>query len=761
MKSLLKSGLALVIWLSFWYLSCSKSPEIRLFNNGASTYTIVLAESASPSEEYAAEELQQVIKTMSGATLPILPASSAPSAHRIFVGKNVLTDSLLPDIAAFVFGDEEFLIHTTGNDLYILGGRKRGTMYGVFSFLEEFLNCRWYTREVSKIPQRSTLSLPGINSRQKPAFEYRMPFYTEACSRSWASHNKINGYGADLPDQVGGRMRYAKGKLGHTFYSLVPPEKYFDEHPDYYSMVKGERVRDRGQLCLTNPQVLNVAIAEIERWLAEDPGADIVSITQNDWEDWCECPDCRALDTVEGSHSATVINFVNAIADSLGEKYPGMYFDTFAYTYTQKPPRTLAVRNNVLIRICHMQPSCDAHPLTSCELNAEYIRNLREWRKKGGKLYAWHYVTDFSHYLMPFPNFNAIRKDILSYYREGVAGIFCQGDSQQGGGGEWAELRSYLLAKLLWNPTIDVDRVIDDFMRGVYGAAAGPIRQYFDMMHAAVTAPDQHFNLFSNPDEVAYLTAERIQNAHYLFDKAEMAVAGEPEILARVQKARLPVYYIDLWFQGQRQIEQDISVDKMMLKKFMELISKNGIIYQSERSNLDAFFQTLSAEFRFVRNFKIIGPFEGPKARLLETVQPPEFEIDFNRTYKGVAGKDILWQNWREGDGSYVDFTKILKPDSVGIAYALCYINAPRDLNTQLGIGSNDGVRVFVNDRLMHHHAVLRKASPNSDLIDIGLTEGWNKILVKIDQIGGGWGMYLSVKDTEKILSFSDAGPVN
>jgi hypothetical protein len=376
-------------------------------------------------------------------------------------------------------------------------------------------------------------------------------------------------------------------------------------------------------------------------------------------------------------------------------------------------------------------------------------------------MYAWHYVTDFSHYLMPFPNFNAIRKDILFYYREGVAGIFCQGDSQQGGGGEWAELRSYVLAKLLWNPMINVDAVIDDFLKGVYGAAAGPIREYFDMMHAAVTAPDQHFNLFSNPDEVGYLSAERIQKAHSLFDKAEMAVAGDPEILSRVQKARLPVYYVDLWFQAQRQIEQDISVDKIMLKKFMNIISKNGIIYQSERSNLDAFFQTLSGEFRFIRNFMIIGPFEGPKASLLTTVQPPEFEIDFNRTYKGVAGEDISWENWREEAGPYVDFTKVFIPDSVGIAYALCYIKAPRDLNTQIGIGSNDGVRVFINDRLVHHHPVLRKASPNSDVIDADLTEGWNKLLVKIDQIGGGWGMYLSVKDKERILTFSNTLPDN
>ena len=86
-----------------------------------------------------------------------------------------------------------------------------------------------------------------------------------------------------------------------------------------------------------------------------------------------------------------------------------------------------------------MQPSCDAHALTECERNVDYVKHLRAWSKKGGKMYVWHYVTDFSHYLLPFPNFNAIRKDIPFYYREGVDGLFCQGATPQNGGAENAD----------------------------------------------------------------------------------------------------------------------------------------------------------------------------------------------------------------------------------------------------------------------------------------------------------------------------------
>lgn len=743
-------NLSLVLTL----FACSQPNALILVQAGRSDFVIVLAGDASPSEQHAARDFQKHIQQMSGTTLPILPLADAPQSYRIFIGANPLTDSLLPGVK-MEFGDEEFLIRTAGTDLFLLGGKKRGTMYGVVSLLEKYWGCRWYTQEVSRIPAQSTLRLPEINERQRPAFEYRMPFFTEAMKTDWAIHNKINGFGADLPPEVGGQVKYAKNYLGHTFYALVPPEKYFARHPEYFSMVKGKRVGDRAQLCLTNPGTRQAAIQQIETWLQEDPEARIVSITQNDWEDWCECPECQALDEREGSHAASLVAFVNAIADSLGPKYPDILFDTFAYTYTQKPPRTLKVRDNVIIRLCHMQPSCDAHPLIACALNTDYVQHLREWRQKGGKLYVWHYVTDFSHYLLPFPNFNAIREDIPFYWREGVDGVFCQGNSAEGGGGEWAELRAYVLAKLLWNPETDVDAVIDDFLQGVYGAAAKPIRQYFDLIHAQVQSPEMHFNLFSNPDEVGYLTPELIAKYHARFDEAEQRVADSPEILARVEKARLPVYYADLWFQGQRQILGQATVDSVMFVKFKRLVARNGIRHQSERSEMRSFLQVLSSECRFIRQLKIIGPFDAPKSNLLGTAQPPESEIDFTQTYAGVAGVAVNWRDWTDKGGAYVDFTKIFSPDSIGVAYALCYLHAPREFSTQLGIGSNDGVRVFLNDQLVHDHAALRKATPNSDIVKVQFDPGWNKLLIKIDQIGGGWGLYLSVFDSNKVLTFS------
>ncbi len=129
-------------------ISCSNAPQLTLVEEGNSKYTIVLSEKASLSERYAAKELQKTLKKISSYEMDILSISDAPADHRIFVGQNPLTDSLLSGLELSEFGDEDFLIQTKGNDLFILGGKKRGTMYGVFTFLEDYLGCRWYTHEV-------------------------------------------------------------------------------------------------------------------------------------------------------------------------------------------------------------------------------------------------------------------------------------------------------------------------------------------------------------------------------------------------------------------------------------------------------------------------------------------------------------------------------------------------------------------------------------------------------------------------------------
>jgi hypothetical protein len=527
-------------------MSMERPGGLTLISNLASPYVIVLGRDASPSEEFAAAELRATLYQISGCQLPLVRDDEVPERrdHMIIVGRcsKLASVGIHQDLNAL--GDEGFIVQTAGNSLAMAGGRLRGTMYAVYSFLEEHLGCRWYSSSASVIPRPDIVRVGAIDEEQRPAFEYREPFYFDAFDGDWAARNRSNGATARLDAKRGGRIRY-QGFV-HTFYPLVPPEKHFADHPEYYSLIDGRRTTERAQLCLTNPDVLRIVTEEVLRQMEDNPEATIFSVSQNDWFGACQCDACRSIDEEEGTHAGTLIRFVNAVAEVTAATFPDKYIDTLAYQYTENAPRYVRPHDRVIVRLCHMRPCCDSHPLSECPHNANYCRNLEQWTAITPKVYIWHYVTNFRHYLMPFPNFHAIGKDMAHYHRAGVAGMFCQGDYNSPGG-ELAELRAWVLAKLLWNPYQDIDPLIDDFLAGYYGPAAGYIRDYIDLLVSKVVADNIHMDLFCDPD-VGYLTEEVRAEAVLLLREASLAATND-EMRYHVERIRLGVEYVDLWFK--------------------------------------------------------------------------------------------------------------------------------------------------------------------------------------------------------------------
>ena len=113
-----------------------------------------------------------------------------------------------------------------------------------------------------------------------PGFEYREVFFTEAQGREWSARNRLNGHFHQLDEGVGGKVIYMP--FAHSFYELAPPDRYYGSHPEYFALVNGRRRRESAQLCLTNAEVLRLAVRQAEQWLAENPEVSIVSISQND-----------------------------------------------------------------------------------------------------------------------------------------------------------------------------------------------------------------------------------------------------------------------------------------------------------------------------------------------------------------------------------------------------------------------------------------------------------------------------------------------
>ncbi len=513
-----------------------KRIEHVLFEKGKTDYSLIIGAEASESEQWAVMELQHWLKEASGATFPIRFDSDSLTGKEIVVGFNRHARALLePTLQAPADENETFTYTNVGPAIVLWGGKQRGTMYGVMTFLERELGCRWYSPRVSVVPRKEKYSFVRLQHSESPGIRVRNDFYYEAFEPIWAARNKVNG-AMGFRQQPGGVECYWSV---HTFYPLMPPEEFFAAHPEYYSLIDGKRTCDHAQLCLTNPDVLRIITERIKKRMRESPEYLIYSVSQNDWRNPCQCENCQAIAQREESESGPLVWFINQVAENVEKEFPNKFIGTLAYQYTRKPPKTLRPRQNVVIRLCSIE-CCFAHDFLTCPENQSFLSDLKGWAAISPHLYIWDYVVNFSHYIMPYPNFRVLQSNIKTFRDNKAIGIMEQA-AYQSRGGEFAELRAYVISKLLWNPECDVEQVIDDFMYGYYGRAGQQVRAYFDLLHGQLRA-DTHIHLGLTPDDKLF-SDEFVQQAEAIFDQAE-AVADNEEIRRRVEMARLPIMYL-------------------------------------------------------------------------------------------------------------------------------------------------------------------------------------------------------------------------
>ncbi|MCM8760224.1 MAG: DUF4838 domain-containing protein, partial [Candidatus Omnitrophica bacterium] len=519
----------------------SADTRLTLASRGKAQIPIIIQPEASEPERYAATELAQHLQLITGAKFEIKEISpgEVPEAG-IIIGPGKLTDNLFPEVKGFLardssaFGGEQLIIRTKNRYLLLAGGRPRGTLYAVYRFLSKVCGIRWWTPWVSHIPKKNTLVITSLSIQEKPSFEYREPFWYPAFDGNWAVRNYYNGHRARLTSRHGGKITY-KG-FAHTFYQLVPPGEYFEKHPEWFSFRDGKRRWEWSQLCCTNPELRDFLTERVRQWLKESPEANIISISQNDWFGNCQCPDCRDLDEKEGSPAASVLDMVNDIAGRLGSEFPHIALDTFAYTYTRKPPKTIKPLPNVIVRLCSIE--CNfAQPLEH-ESNKSFAEDIRGWSRLTNRLYIWDYVTNFWNYVQPHPNWFSLGPNLRFFHKNGVLGVFEQGDSESNGA-DFAELKAWVLAQLLWNPYQDDRKLIEEFLTGYYGEAAPYIKQYMELMHNE----SKDCYLTYGPLLTPFFNFETLSKAEKLWQQAEKAVKDDAEIYWRVHQTHMPVWY--------------------------------------------------------------------------------------------------------------------------------------------------------------------------------------------------------------------------
>ncbi|NLC56255.1 MAG: DUF4838 domain-containing protein, partial [Armatimonadetes bacterium] len=540
-------GTAMLVSMGLCVLltQASEAAGLTLAEDGKSDYAIVVADQATAPEATAATELQQYLTRATGVEFRIVKEGSYPENRpAILVGRTRRTERHLRGFDWEGLGTDGIVIRTAGQDLILAGGRPRGTLYAVVTFLEEQVGVRWWTATEEDVPSRRTLKIgalqtvfvPKLTMRHNFAMDllgmqpYAGPRVSKEVSQRFCVHLR-DTYNAGVPAEWGG---------SNTIYGchtvplqFLPKERYFDAHPEWYGLVGGERIPH--QVCWTNKEMRQELTRNVLAFLREHPEVTAVSVSQNDGGNPCECAECRALVEREGTQMGPILDGVNEVADAVAREHPGVMVETLSYFYSRKCPKTMRARDNVLIRVCTYEQTINK-PLTESDFNLDNRTNVLEWGDHTNNLFVWNYVTDFRHYMYPQPNLFHLAPNLRFFVEHNAKGVFMQGDAfcQTG---DFQQLRAWVVSHLLWDPYQDDRKLIREFCDGYYGAAGRYVYAWIEAMCQAGYDFPGFIGIYNG--NLSFLTLDVMNRGVRLWAEAERAVADDPVRLNRVRKARL------------------------------------------------------------------------------------------------------------------------------------------------------------------------------------------------------------------------------
>jgi hypothetical protein len=526
-KTFLYQSLPLCLLLTF-LLAFSPpiaSQQPHLVNTVFSLPAIVCSGDADSLTQKAASELASYLRETY--TLPSKSSDTTVAGkYNFYLGKDWLPENRRQQLEAATM-DDAFLILVTTEGAWLAGKKPIGDLYAVYTLLEEYLGSMFFTPNEEMLVDYEVLPLPLTDKLFVPAFDWRVPSFQTRFDRDFANRLKVSSFDEWGPLWV------------HTFHRLIPPETYFDEHPEYFALVDGRRLKD-GQLCLGNPEVITLLTKNLGDAMAKKPDATYWSVSQNDCYNYCECDLCQAKYEQYGSFSGAYIEMANEIA----AEYPDKQISTLAYQFTRSAPVGIKPLPNVNVMFCSIE--CNrSMPLAEDPRSADFVAEMKDWALLTDNIFVWDYVVQFSNFITPFPNFHVLQPNIQFFKENGARMMF-----QQGSGRSWSdmmELKMYVVAKLLWNPYLDMDSLVSRFITYYYGDAAPYIQRYYDIVHQHLieAQKSQILNIYGFPVFYinSFLKPEYLIQYDQILDSAERAVSYDWFDVRKVLRVRLPVEF--------------------------------------------------------------------------------------------------------------------------------------------------------------------------------------------------------------------------
>lgn len=524
--------------------------------NGATQYKMVMG-----SEESIVKAGTFIIGHVKGATGAAIEledgaASWSSSAKYIVVGDSALFAAAGLTMPSYdEIGPTGYYIKTVGDSVFIQAYGSGGYQLGAIAFLREVVGYDMLAAD-TVIYEKSGDSLPDMEITERPDFDYRQ------------YGNMLSGtgrYGMGYTD-MNNIFAPVDGKTYHDSYALLPPEKYYREHPDWYTpSANGESSATatethQGQLCYTahgNPveyELMKQALyTKLKASVDANPTYENITITHEDNYNICGCEACTEITEKYGAASATVLLFVNDIDEMLqndlenearenGTIKREMNIIFFAYHATMQAPAAKnadgsyspvdGIHTNEHVGVLYAPIRAKYSHSFYEEVNTEYAEVMKAWGAVTDKLYCWLYETAFRYYFYPLNTWDTVADTYRFCVENGAAYMYNEGQYDQGAVTHFSRLKEYLDAKLEFDVNADYNALVDKFFKYYYGEAEAPMRKFFDelqshMRYLEDTYPDKITGFISDPIEnVDYWPKRLIESWTELIDEGYAAIAG-------------------------------------------------------------------------------------------------------------------------------------------------------------------------------------------------------------------------------------------
>ena len=572
-----KIGMTGAAGLSAFLFVCCAYSGVQLTEGGKTAYSIVLPADASDNLKYAAHELKIHLEEASGTTFPVVSGETKNGEKQIVLREQD------PELET-----GEFQVRTEGNTLFLSGGGESGIHHAVHDFLETDCGYIWYdARGGKKIPDLRNFKLPEIDRKKKYAWEFRSMspdyFFYRPIGHYFLYRNRMNektrlmplpGMEKDSLSFIGTEEKRLAGKgvndfsranpANHTFFDYIPdvPGKsriaalkdkgYFKDHPEWFSVYQDGK-RTARQLCFSNPDMCEEFKKNFYEHIRSTPNANVFSVSAHDMPGpFCYCPECEALVKKYQTNGAPVFLFVKELAESVKKDFPKVLIHTFAYrkAQTEFPPEGLVFPDNVVVNFCPLDDDM-SKPFDS-ETNAETYRNLQKWTGICRHVWLYYYVNPWTFGILTPPALGNVRRCAYDTVRAARAGVTGSTYSHPVGTPAmvgFTELQSYLMARLMYDPELDIEFLIDDFMKFEYGPAAPLMRTYLNELEkvAAETHVFVPWNAVIGLWSAFFPSTDAVRWQGY-FDRMEELTAANPEMNFSVRRVRIPLDLLTLRF---------------------------------------------------------------------------------------------------------------------------------------------------------------------------------------------------------------------